>query len=1258
MNRILAALLFFLFAASQPHAQDLPVEQIKGLWIVHYSDLELGAIDGRAFVDESGSVEVSYQDPRDKSTGVMRGRIEPGEGGVQIVLRGGIVSESTWRAASAQIRIPAPVPGNATFELGESAGIVAVGVPPPAPDKVHLQLKLSPDGASLSGAWRQAVNPFTGRLDSGDGRIWDFSLKNDGTGAAEMTGVEVWSRPRAQPVLAFPLQDQFATNYGDPSFPEPFGADGRLTRPVADRRLIAFFGVDLPRNYRDVIALESLDNGITYSVHQIAWDFGREGADQWSRKRALDMLTRDKGSEEALRIGDYDLVILDARIAKGVLPGPKTFRLNGAEAAWHLQYGDWSGRLSVSRDLGFNQSDAADVVVPGETIFVEIRTDRDLPISAVPALVAVGEPDGKGLRYALFGKSRSIYLAQDANEPRRYISPPITIVDPEYLPSMPPGSWAIGVVPGEKILAMLAADPVLRLRPSLAEAAVIQSPRHFSAYLTGNSDKRGRTWPDAVKAAASCSGASATDIDALTDQQADEYSDTIVSSASAGLWDGEPSWWITLSTKVKIGEFAGMIFLRDVFVDLLQQKLHELTLGLDDTGLAGFRELIAADVFGQFAAMTSVEIDTPDGGQTPYLFTFSDAGLKEKYGLEGAELERFKTLSTIQARARYADAVRQTMEDSTALGDCDLDGLLKLTGFDMGAVRRIAKQMALRLETADLPDGAEMPRFVADRRARAWIDRVEIVATQLAEQKVIQKFDNAILMGAAAIAALPLALMESPGALTAMFLIDAADSVYAGYELVANLREVASETKFAVGSSAILGSRRFDAAMARQYEWVGHYFGLLATGAGASYSFLDAKLYIGVPTRAMQWTASRLSAPIQWTGAAASSGTQWSAERVRALLARFGNGARSGELEELRRVALGSSAEERVAVIEVMRDAEQLAARIGPEALEAHETEALALARMLDASVTGHARPRWAEGISDDLYGQIASRGRAPHVSEFVRTHPQEMAGLLVTPGAIHALTRQWNSFEDFAAEITRLRNRAPPRPQEFYYQMTGAAPDPPGVHIEGGFSPRGTGLEGRVDFQVNRGDNNLAIGSYAREFKPDAEFNTGGTMLELNFARIDTVGNPDLAWIQGFPYPLTERGVPLGMYMNLRTLNAAGIGHADPSLTVVKFDHIVSVNTCVELDWMVRTYGDSVPLGELFRATHSFRYAQNFLEQAGYGLGEIIVRPTRRRAPIHAYADDFYEGTDLAAFLAQHGLDVNSEIAFGWDVYVRIRPR
>lgn len=1255
MSRFLAAVLFLLLAVPQSLAQDLPAERIRGLWIVQYLDRELGSVAGRAFIDETGGVEIVYVDPRDKTSHVLRGRTEPRAGGIRIVLRGDIASDPAWRAPLPEIRIPAPAQGGVTLALGESRGTAAIAAPPPAPDEIELLLALSPDDLSLSGRWRHAVNPSTGRLDSGRGRVWDFALRNDGTGAAEMTGVETWSRPEARPVLAFPLEDQFATTYAQADYPEPFGADGRLTKPIADRRLIAFFGRDLPREYRDGIRLESLDEGITYSIYRMAWDFARAGADQWPRRRAFEMLERRLGRGIARRFEDHDLVILDARIAKGVVPGPKTFRLNGAEAAWHLNFGDWSGRFSISRDLGFNQSEAADVVVPGETIFVEVRLDRELPIDAFPMLIAVGGTDGRSLRYVLFGGKRAHYLARDPEEPRRYISEPIEIVDPEYLPLLPRGSRAIAVLPGEKILALPAGDPVLRLRPSLAEAAVIQSPRHFSAYLTGDPSARGRTWSDAVKAAASCSGASAPDIDSLSDRQADEYSDTIVSSVSTGLWDGEPSWWTTLSTRVKVGEFAGAIFLRDTLVDLLRRKHGELRRGLDDDGVAGFRELIAADVFGQFAALTSIEVDAPGGGRIPYALTFSDARLKADYGLEGAALERFKTLSTIQARARYGEAVGKTIEETVALGDCDLDALLKITGFHLGPVRQVARQMALRLEPVPLPGGNERPRFVADRRARAWIDRVEIVATALAEQKAIQKLDNAILMVAAGVAALPLALSEAPGALVAMFLIDTADLVLAGYDLGANLREVASETRFAVGASALLGPRLYDEATARRYEWVAHYFGVVAAGMGATYSFIDSGLYAGIATRAMQWAPARLSAPVRWTSAA--SGNAWTVERAQALLARFRTAADAGDMAQLRRLALDLPLEERVAVIEMMREAGLMAARVGGGALEAHEAAALAIARAIDDAASTAARPAWARALGDELYRRIGFRAGAPHVAELFQANPQGMAQLLATPGAEHLLTQPWSSFDQFAAEVARLRNRAPPRPQEFYYQMTGAAPDPPGLHIEGGFIARGPEPQGRVDFQVNRGTGNVRIGDYTRTIEPDDTLNTGGLMLELSYARIDTVGNPDLAWIRGFPYPLTERGVPLGMYMNLRVMNAAGISFADPRLTVVKFSYIVSVNTCVELQWMRNIY-PGAPLGELFRATHSFRYAQNFLEQAGYRIDDVVVQAAAGAQPIRTYVDDFFEGTDIDAFLARYGLGQDDRIPFGHDVYMRVAPR
>jgi len=1253
------ALLLLFLAPATAQAQE---PSLAGRWEAVYLDQQLGKVTGIVRVDEDQrAVMVEYRHPGNGVRYRLQGTLERKGTGVEVRLRGEQPPPGDWQLPP--VGLPVPTAGTLTLDLGDSSLSLPIAAPAPADGTLQLTFAIGDGGGLLTGVWQQAVDPVTGRDDRGGGRAGDFALLEDGSGGAVMAGLETWHRPRAQPILAFALEPQFATTGGDPDFPEPFDAAGRRVRPLADRRLVALFGEELPQAYGDGAVLSSLDPGIDYGLYRLAWDFERPGADRWVLDRALALLEAQVDAATLARLRHSDVVILEARLQPGVLPGSKTFTLNGAEAAWLLQYGDWSARLSLSRDLGFDQSEAADYLVPGETFYLEVWLDRDVPLAEIPGLLAVTDAAGEGLRYVTLGGRRSIPLTPDAEQPRRFRSPPLQLVDPAYLDALPAGTLAVGALPGEKLLATLAGEPLLRLRPQLAAATVLQSPRHLSALLTGDPKARGMTWTDAVGSAAACAGVSGEDLAKLTDEEADSFSDTIIGSVSTGVRDGDPSWPITLVTQVKVGEHAGAIFLRAAFLDLQADRRRALLQPLDDTGLDGFRALLEGEIYDTYAALAAVEVRAPDGGRIPFGHTFSASLLQERYGLEGAALRAFQRAATAEARQGYARAIDAAAAAVAGIDPCEIRALLEHVGVGFEPVARVAKQLLLTLGEAPVGDGgATRPLWAADRRARAWIDRVPLIAQSLLEQKALQRLDNSILFASAMLATLPLALMQSPGALAFMLLNDAAGALYAGYELVDNLASLAAERRFALGASALLGSGRFRQVEARKYEWVAHYFGLVGAGFGAAAGFVEGSaLYIGLATRSMQWSAARLSAAWRFAQEVAGAAPAWSAQRLEQVLARLRERLRlAPDADGFRSAVAAEPVEERLAAAEALAEAEALTRSLGEAALETQELAALRLSQELEQALAAPAKPVWAEFLSDQQWRALGWRARAGHVIAFFARHPQEMAALLEVPGALDALALPWDSFEAFARRVQRLRNRAPIRGEDFYYQFEPREFGPAPLVFEGGFHPAMEGPPfGTVDFRVFSGGQGPNIGRFTRGLAPDDRFDTGGHMLTFFVAKIiRSDASPN--WLTSPLIHLTEEGVPLGMALNLRAMNALGIRFADLQLTTVKFSNILGVETCAQL-WRLRQLYKGVSWSQLFRSTDHFDYARTVLEQAGLKIDDVVIEQAQTlitTRPEWLAKQGWFDGDNLSAYLRRFELTPQSDIDAGYDVYLRVSPR
>lgn len=1259
MRACLAWLSLLLLFQASAAAQEL---SLAGRWDVVYLDSQLGKVTGIARVDEDQrSVVVEYRQPASGVRYRMQGTLARRDGMIEMRLHGEQPASGDWTLPP--VGQPVPAAGDLSLTLGDSSLVLPVAAPPPADGTLRLSLALGGDGSLLTGTWSQAVDPVTGRHATGGGRAGDFALGDDGGVGAVMTGIESWHRPRAQPIIAFALEPQFGTTGGEPDFPQPFDAAGRGVRPLADRRLIALFGEELPETYGDAALLGSDDPGIDYSLYRLPWDFERPGADRWALDRARALLETQVDPAMRERLRHSDVIILEARLHPGVTPGPKTFTLNGAEAAWLLQYGDWSGQLALSRDLGFGQSEAADYLVPGETFYLEIRLDRDLPLAEIPGLLAVADAAGQGLRYLTFGGHRALALTRDPEEPRRYRSPPLLLVDPAYLEALPQGTLAVAALPGERLLATLAGDPLLRLRPALAEVTVLQSPRHLAAMLTDDPKARGMTWAAAVGVAAACAGVAGADAEDLSEQQADSYSDTIIGSISTGLRDGDPSWPITLVTQVKVGEHAGAIFLRAVFLDLMTERRRALLRPLDDAGLDGFRALIDSDLYGAYASLAAIEIAAPDGSRTSFGATFSATLLRERYGLEGEAARAYQRRATAEARQGYADAIATARAEMAAIDPCAIKPLLEHTGIGFEPVARVAKQLLLTLgETAVGDSGATRPVWTADRQARAWIDRVPLITASLLEQKELQRLDNGILFTSAMLATLPLALMDAPAALAFMLLNDATGALYAGYELVDNLATVAAERRFALGASVLLGSGRFRQVEARRYEWVAHYFGLVGAAFGAASGVAEqGALYIGLATRSMQWSAGRLTAAWRFLGESAGAAPVWTAERLEQVMGRLRQRLRGAPDADSFRAALAADpAEERLAAVDALVEAEVLNRSLGAAALETQEIAALRLSQELEQVLAAPDKPVWAASLTDQQWRALGWRARAGHVIAFFARHTREMAALLEVPGALDALALPWDSFEAFARRVERLRARAPVRGEDFYYQFAPREIGPAPLTFEGGFHPAVEGPPfGTVDFRVYAGAQGPNIGRFTRGLALDDKFDTGGHMLTFFIAKVvrsDAAPN----WLTSPLIPLTDGGVPLGMALNLRAMNALGIPFADLQLTTVKFSNILGVETVSQL-WRLRQLYPDVPWSQLFRSTDHFDYARTVLEQAGLKIDDVFVDESQLLVitrPEWLAKQGWFDGEDLSGFLRRYDLTPESELDAGYDVYLRVSPR
>ncbi|HSM40414.1 MAG TPA: hypothetical protein VK862_06660, partial [Afifellaceae bacterium] len=319
-------------------------DSMIGRWQAAYVDRLDGPVVGEALVRRDGhSIDVEYGGRRYQSISVA-----PSEGGFIIELQDAQPGphETDYSPPGQEIAAEA---GSLTLSLADGENTVTLATPEPAePGRVRLVLSADDENRRLTGHWFQRVDAVSGRDDAGGGRNGYPILGSRERGGVVMFGREMWRRPPAVIKLAFATENQAALDeFGQPDWPDPDGATsgGRTVTLAEQRRILYVIGYGLPEYRGEPIAIESLDEDVEYRLHSLEEDMQREDFDGFFGNLLRDARNRIEATQAvgplAVPItGDETRLLLSAKLKAGAKPGPKTFRINGAEATWHLKFGD------------------------------------------------------------------------------------------------------------------------------------------------------------------------------------------------------------------------------------------------------------------------------------------------------------------------------------------------------------------------------------------------------------------------------------------------------------------------------------------------------------------------------------------------------------------------------------------------------------------------------------------------------------------------------------------------------------------------------------------------------------------------------------------------------------------------------------------------------------------------------------------------------------------------------------------------------
>ncbi len=1238
---------------------------VDGVWRVITEDFALGEVTGRAIIDETAQTAiVRLIHPESGERHTLRSTVFERANGV-LHLR----LEGDWPGAGQQRRNAAGEVlesnlNQLNFSANGSSLDLSVDRPVRQTQRV-VELNLAIDPVSLAGRWTQNWNAprYPGQTYSG--RQGDLAYTDNGTGQVVHSGNEIWSRLRPRIHTVIPLANQMQRlEFGVVRLPHPDGAyDGDAVEPRSFRNLL-IIGTDLPTEVGEPVRIESGDGDVSYAwtmkQHDFATDFARQAEVGYDRLRAA------VEPDVFNRLREMDAILVRADITAETLPGRKTLRINGAEHSWVLRFGDFSGRIDFARRLNDVETEATDVLIAPEPVIVELTPDRDLNVDSVDVVLFRGETpllfDPRLTGEAPGGEAAANVRRVPARRETVRRFDPVTGDEHDvlvyrttafqlHLPGEParPGGIPIEIGSGDMLRAIIADPGVYEPRPQIAMATVTTSTADVARARNPQHADTNLTWGRALVQAYECAGLE-IDLAAVSDEpgltaadrlnrlgpaQVETFSNLILLNPTDTLGDlsrrvtgyriadlYRPTWF---TVGVSAGDHAGMLLLRDAFIDLMaEQEFAWRDDRLTGDALDGLRRQIEQIVFEPGQPIGDFRILAPNGETIPYWRTFGDSPtLKAEFGLTDVTLAQWRRTATLEAGQAYRRAIAASRQTAETLDACDVEALLELTTFGFGGVERQLMPRLMRPAN----DGGWEP----DRVARAYVRGHTTLARAIQAQQDFSRADTDRVVLASAIGGgLGAAAFGTVSAAWLAFAIDVGDfGLTATNESIA-IWNAEEERAFARGATAVLGAGRYDhARQSADMQW---FVGLskITLGAyGAADSFIDA------------WRLTSLTRSV-------GRGHQRIADNL--------TPAEFDGLERRLQEDVLNAVEEARRLDDAFTNAGRLTRGRG---LTEAERSAYNLGERLRERYLG--RPDWADNLPARTYTAIADMSHRADVARLASDAPERFVRMMDDPLARAVLRGPPNatSLDDLARTVERERRRIrTPISAEFYSDMAPGTPDPLGFRFRDHITDFPGGNREAVS-EVFIGQ--LEVGGFKRALyrNDDGTVSIGMQMSELYDNAPGWVGTARRNFLGD---NATRPGIPVSLYMNARTFSQLGVEFADPRVRSVLISNITNGQTAIELHWLQRAYPDT-PLDELIRYTHSYRYAETTLIQAGFRVTGTRIVPKRTygrttaESLLGGLGSFFRSDVDWRVFLQRYGIAPDEVIENGHTFELIVEP-
>ena len=549
-------------------------------------------------------------------------------------------------------------------------------------------------------------------------------------------------------------------------------------------------------------------------------------------KRAWEQIAESRGVATKLQMQNYaDALLVAIYPEQGILPGIKSFTLNGQPVRWRLHNPITRGSLDFVRNVKWSDVWlSVDSLVRNTDFYVQLIVSEEIGMGSFE------------LKLKLTGdKELPITLHRLADDNKTYRSEKLMIAMTSEAPTNSLGARVIESVASEIVIEQT--YPLIRLAVPVTKANIVTIPSLLGAYF-----------PYYLSLAASVHGLPTDDeavVETFHNVVVADSTITLATGIPAGVSNSPEVSYIPLvrgysdlkhnvsiplgipglphleispgirSTEVAMGDHAAAILLRDQFKRMLEPVQEQLREAMEnDEKTEAFLKARYRAIVRNQDVLSKLKVENLDEDEEELRRVIAIGQLRDKFSTKTSSKD-YAVSKTKKALEKLLEAVDEALERVEDAEDDDVEELLKLTGKGFQSIVSRAMPLLTRRINFGSDDGDYV--WITDETGVRWVGDVKYVTELLQANEDLASADTDVLLAVVSVVPmfLPVGLLRA--------LVAAGLAVFELGQLGVSMYEQHCEMTFALGASPVIGRDRLAEADLKEMPlWI------MVTTAGLS----------------------------------------------------------------------------------------------------------------------------------------------------------------------------------------------------------------------------------------------------------------------------------------------------------------------------------------------------------------------------------------------------------------------------------------